>query len=562
MAVLETLTMDGLVAVTEEIEPYVLTLSDAEEDGEKEAKVLVVMKRPGGVLLAVPEGFIDRAILDAGQEGGADLIFGPSVLVQVPGVVLDNGVVAPTGTAVHAVLVDCSSAVLASLRLPSIFEEIAANFDPDDPYALPGADGLVSAAMDWIPQVSGLANFYTAESSVQSTPRRGRRNPRERKEPVLPTQEETPTMTPKPKKATTASLAEGVDSIMKTLPALTSQIQELSDRQQLLEQRMMVPTSGIHATLSQPLGKSIESRQASLGALAATAKAPPKTSNRQPSGLLGATTFRQEEVEELNKEKPLHQEEPGDPLARAVLEQSKALTALIGQISQSTLDPMADLGSASGVGSRGSTGRAKLQQELASQKGLFFNSVVQSMARRMSPTSPTEMDTQVLLSRGVSGTRYLERFGGYGRHRELGQLQFQAMTVLDFMMSDNGPAARDALALLVVALEQMVLDNGRMEIASLITLQEDPPASIFTNRQVLATSRGRSFAPLADQKWITVALAYLKEMDLIAAKRVEFTGGKGSTVGGEDVAPKVKATPKKKGQGRGRQQQQQQEEEA
>ena len=38
--------------------------------------------------------------------------------------------------------------------------------------------------------------------------------------------------------------------------------------------------------------------------------------------------------------------------------------------------------------------------------------------------------------------------------------------------------------------------------ATLLRLQEDPPSSIFVNRQLSATSRARAFAPLADKKWI------------------------------------------------------------
>ena len=137
----------------------------------------------------------------------------------------------------------------------------------------------------------------------------------------------------------------------------------------------------------------------SLSSLAATAKAPPRTTEKQQFGLLASPVFKQSEVKELAEEKQLH----GDTLAHAVLEQSRALTSLIGQISQSSSDPLADLGSGGGVGTRGSAGRARLQQELAAQKGVFFDAVVQSMARRMSPTSPTETDHQVLLSRGSFG---------------------------------------------------------------------------------------------------------------------------------------------------------------
>ena len=51
------------------------------------------------------------------------------------------------------------------------------------------------------------------------------------------------------------------------------------------------------------------------------------------------------------------------------------------------------------------------------------------------------------------------------------------------------------------------------------------PSGVFTNRQTLSTSRSKAFAPLAEQRWITTTLAYLREMDLIAAKRQEFVPG-------------------------------------
>ena len=90
---------------------------------------------------------------------------------------------------------------------------------------------------------------------------------------------------------------------------------------------------------------SFEGRLASLSSLAATTKAPPRTTERQQLGLLASPAFKQSEVKELAEEKQLH----GDTLAHAVLEQSRALTSLIGQISQSSSDPLADLGSGGGV---------------------------------------------------------------------------------------------------------------------------------------------------------------------------------------------------------------------
>ena len=195
------------------------------------------------------------------------------------------------------------------------------------------------------------------------------------------------------------------------------------------------------------------------------------------------------------------------------------------QIAQASGDPMSDL-SGSGVtpGSRGAMGRAKLQSELAAHRGTFFTSVLTQMARRMNPTSSVESSPKELLERGVSGVRYLERFGGYGKQRDLGCLQFQVMQIFDYLMDENLLAARDLVALLAITLEQMNMDGGRLDLAAVVCLHEDPPASIFQMRHLSSTSRSRAFAPLADQKLVTVALAFLKELDIIQSKRLELVG--------------------------------------
>lgn len=61
-------------------------------------------------------------------------------------------------------------------------------------------------------------------------------------------------------------------------------------------------------------------------------------------------------------------------------------------------------------------------------------------------------------------------------------IQYQVMMSLDCIMMDNHNAAKDCAALLAVMLEHMVLDNGRLEVASLLSLEEDIPMSVFANR--------------------------------------------------------------------------------
>lgn len=126
-------------------------------------------------------------------------------------------------------------------------------------------------------------------------------------------------------------------------------------------------------------------------------------------------------------------------------------------------------------------------------------------------------------------------------------LQCQVMCIFDHLMAEDYGAVKDAVALLAVCLEQTVMDNGRMEVAAVLSLQEDVPSAVFTNRASLATSRSKAF--------------YLKEMDVITAKRLEFVPGGHPTGGGADLDPAVKKQPRPGGRGRGRGKNQQRQEE-
>ena len=99
------------------------------------------------------------------------------------------------------------------------------------------------------------------------------------------------------------------------------------------------------------------------------------------------------------------------------------------------------------------------------------------------------------------------------------------------------------------------MDSGRFECAQILTMQEDVPASVFTSRQLAQSSRARAFAPLADQRWVTASIAFLKELDTITTKRSELLSGQGlgSTAGsgpGDAQKLKTKGSPKKKGRGK------------
>eukprot|EP00435_Cladocopium_sp_Y103_P024841 s3901_g6.t1 len=549
----------SILLATEVLEPYVLSWTLGEVvDGDAECTVLALMRREDGVLLVLPDGFLPESIVERGNAGEEGVIFGPSRAFDVPAMIVDGGVPSRTGSTVKVLVVDCLPGVSAHLRRFAADEEIVYGYDEESPFAFPVIDALVLAVREWLAEVPDLGAFYTPEELEEQkadtpppTPAQRRKGPQRKGTPLGDGA--------KPKRPTTTSLAAELQMLVETLPKFSEQISQLTERQKLVEERLM-PTVAPVGPDRQTLAAAMSPQPGRpLGSLAKSLGAPPRTTSRMNPGTLASVLDHQPaDVAALEAEKPgaaaMSSLTADGTLAQAIYEQSKALNLLMSQIAHGQADPMVELSGTSTPGTTRATGRARLQAELAAHKGSFFVSVLQSMARRMSPTSSVDLAPSVLMDKGISGLRYLERFGGYSRQRELGLLQFQVMTAFDFLMVNNIPAAKDTIALLAVTIEQSCLNNGRMDLATLLCLQEDPPAAIFQNRQLSATSRARSFAPLADQRWITTALAFLKELEVINAKRNELAPGLRANkdgLSGPSAKPKAKANPKRKGKGKG-----------
>eukprot|EP00435_Cladocopium_sp_Y103_P059902 s1225_g21.t1 len=573
--------IEELVTLEQDVAPYVIewpVVSD--DDGVPEVAGLVISKRPGGFLAGVPVGFIPEEVLAAGNLDAPPGLVGPSTVLELPGMVLEQGVLSPTGTTVSVVVVDLAEEVVGQMR-PLVHGEVYAfTYDVDQPFAIPAPQDLLAAAREWVTAgaaaESSALPYFSAEGEEEdltgvaeedgpeapATPPVTRRKARVQHGPEKPSAAG--------KKPTVASLAASVDQLLKMNAGLVKSMEDLAGRQKQLERQSSAPllqNQTPHVALRQPISSSLPVPAAQPMTVAHMVGTPPRTAAPSAAGLLRSPMLQPPELKELEDEKPR-----GDPaissdhLAQAVLAQSQALTALVSQIAHQSSDPLLELSSGSASAStRGAQGRSRLQAELASQKGLFFQAVLSSMARRMQPTASVEGSPQELLDRGICGTRYLERFGGYGRVRELGCLQQQVMSIMDCHQSSNLQAARDQTALLAVAIDQAALDQGRFELANLLCLQEEPPATVFSNRPMNVLGKPRAFTPLADQKWVTVALAYIKELDVITTKRQELTssGRQGTFVagsgGGENPSsgnPKAKASTKKKAKGGGRNSQQ------
>ena len=117
-------------------------------------------------------------------------------------------------------------------------------------------------------------------------------------------------------------------------------------------------------------------------------------------------------------------------------------------------------------------------------------------------------------------TKYLERYGGYRDQRTFGLLQWQLAQAFDLLGSNQTEGAKDVLALAIVMIDQLVSDSGRADLGWILTLQEDPPSTVFSSPQHSSGSV-RVCSHLADPKWVAVALSYVKEMGTLASRRAE-----------------------------------------
>ena len=104
--------------------------------------------------------------------------------------------------------------------------------------------------------------------------------------------------------------------------------------------------------------------------------------------------------------------------------------------------------------------------------------------------------------------RYLERFGSFGKQKNLALVAWMTALAGDQLARGAAEAASDTIALLQLVVDQACLDGGDFTFARVLGLQQDLTIGVF---QDVAGSgpATRAFSPLAEQRWVTVALSYL-----------------------------------------------------
>ncbi|CAE7745584.1 unnamed protein product, partial [Symbiodinium necroappetens] len=370
----------------------------------------------------------------------------------------------------------------------------------------PLSDDPLGAAREWLAEAphDRLA-FYSAQEELplaQVKPK-GKRSPQAKK------------------RVTTADLAAQMTHLTALLPQLTEQLTTMQSRQDALEKQVQGQPAQVdvpklpHQQHFVPLkGPGI-----TLGKQASLLGPPPRT---RP--LLEATPAVAAGVGPLPLAASPVIDGPQEPFQSALLQQSQALSALVGHLVAQQEGGLSDLtaSSSSSIGAKGAAKREKLQAALAARSGDFL-SVLQAAARRMQPSQPIPASLSECSSQ-VSMCQYLERFGTFSGQREAGYTMWCLAHVMDCLAQEDIAGAREFLALTFVAMDQASIDGGRWDFAWLLTLLEEPPMQMFRGMGQVANPRTRAFSPLSPVSWTTCALQYLKEVDLISSRRLETLG--------------------------------------
>jgi len=77
---------------------------------------------------------------------------GPSTVLSIPGVLLEDGRESPIGADLPVLLVDMDASASANLRVMGENEDSLVSFSEDDPFALPEVQSLIALAFSWIQQ--------------------------------------------------------------------------------------------------------------------------------------------------------------------------------------------------------------------------------------------------------------------------------------------------------------------------------------------------------------------------------------------------------------------------
>ena len=506
-----------------------------------------VCKRRGGLTLAVPLAALNSEVLiDNMQREDAGLV-GPSKSFSKPLMIEDEeGQVNATTSTCRFMVVDFGDDVLPFLQDYETFDPDSADsvipLDVDQPAGVPSAEDLVEEVKQWaVMENSGRANFYSAREEQEE-------------DPVVKASAKGA-----PKKSTQKRLSNA--AIMEQVTQLTAAVQALTAKQEEMSRGGLIQNaaaSASHAKDPQFGGGSLVAPQMpgvaeSLG-IGLSGKSPPTMQIQKALSLVGpppkvkpvqseaaqADTFPEDELKHWSTPHP-----SADPMVNAMAQQSQALTALVAHFTNS--DPMSDLASGGGLGHSSATQRReRLQNDLAMGTSTYFLQVAQQMNRRLNPSRAMVNSEAELAASGTSLLTYLERFGGYRRHRENGLVMWVLGHAFDALLVGNIQKAKEHIALF--GLRHQAGDDGWRVVGHCIPfvfVRRPTTPSLSGSYDVDAQPRP-SLHPIGSEPLVRCGVSLSKRTRDLSTKKTETKAKAKAKQDPTDPAEDAPSSPRRK----------------
>ena len=457
----------------------------------KEAFVIPVMCREGGILLAVPVDFLPQSVLESGATAEGEDLVGPSVTLEVPGVEEDEeGTERDAGLLLAVVLVDFARDVERGMSEfnPDAPSASTLCFWPDAPEILPSSSSLMAQALEWTQgELDSRAHFYSATEEEKQAPARTRRATPKKSPAAVPSHAQDPS-TPKPKKVTNAVLADQVSALSQSLPAVMDQLQRMQEQQDKLERLVLTgPAEPRAPPYRQPFGSPpAQATQADVRRFAEMIGKPPQVKAspmlNSPGGPVPTSKLFPEDEPVLQPQDEGYMDQRdgrvvGQELgmAQALSQQTQAMTALVAHlVGQSDLSDLASGAASSSLTSKGALKREKLQSDLAARSSEYLLQVAQLAFKRSRPSEQVPSKLSDFKGKALF-TKYLSKHGGYAGQKELGYIAWLVSHIADCLLADDVKGAQELTALTLSSIDQACQDGNKWDVAYLLALWRSPP---------------------------------------------------------------------------------------
>ena len=258
-----------------------------------------------------------------------------------------------------------------------------------------------------------------------------------------------------------------------------------------------------------------------------------------------------DEAEEVNLELPPDLK-TSDPMHRLMFLQMQQNSVLLKKLTAAkTQDPV--LGALSGGGGGDSAPASSSGVKGCMARDAYVRAV-QDLAKVSEVTRVNLLKELGIHSSQETGSllrKYVERKIPLAEHRLLSQFAFMISEAWMIGFNSQNVELLGILSKMLFFVEQCAIDQGRSQVAWLLTGWQEPPYQILVSGKKRTSLQ--QFCKLCHPAWIAANLAFLKDLDYLESRvQAVHRPVKNSKPDEEDDQPKIRKPKPQKGKGRGK----------